>query len=263
MISDHLPHIKGLIIDMDGVLWRDAEPIGNLPAIFDQIKVFGFKTILATNNATRTVEEYHEKLRGFGVALEPWQVINAAQAVGIYLREIYPEGCRAYVVGQPSLKRTLELYGHTVVDEEAQGVQVVVGSLDYSLTYAKLKHASLLIQSGCQFIGTNPDVTLPTPEGFIPGSGTVIGALEIASMTKATMIGKPEPLLYQLALKQLALEPKETLGIGDRVETDIAGAQAAGMHTALVLSGATSLDKALAYTPQPDIITQDLTELIF
>jgi len=263
MISDHLPHIKGLIIDMDGVLWRDTEPLGDLPAIFNQIKKSGLKMVLATNNATRSVGEYYAKLAHFGVELEDWQIITAAQAVGIYLRERYPEGCRVFMIGQPSLRETLETYGLMVVDEDKDNVEVVVASLDYGLTYNKLKHASLLVQSGCKFIGTNPDVTLPTPEGFIPGSGTVIGAVEIASGKKAKMIGKPEPLLYQMALQRLDLKPGETLGVGDRLETDIAGAQAAGMHTALVLTGASTLAQAHNFNPPPEIITQDLTGLIF
>lgn len=263
MISDHLPNIKGLIIDMDGVIWRDSQPIGDLPAIFDQIRSFGLNFIFATNNSTRTVEEYQEKLRVFGVTIEPWQVITSAMATGIYLREAYPQGCNVYVVGQPSLKKTLTEYGLSIVDESKEDVQVVVSAIDLALSYRKLKHASLLIQSGSKFIGTNPDVTLPTPEGLVPGSGTVIGALEIASRKKATMIGKPQPLLYKMAMKQLKIKPEETLAIGDRLETDILGAQAAGMHTALVLSGASSLAQAQAMTPPPEIITQDLAELVF
>jgi len=262
MIVDYLPNIKGLIIDMDGVLWRDTQPLGDLPVIFDRIRQQGMSFILATNNATRTVDEYHTKLAGFGVSLEDWQVINAAQAVGIYLQEKYPGGAKVYVVGQPSLKHTLELYGLTIVNDHPEDAQVVVASLDYELTYEKLKHASLLIQSGCEFIGTNPDKTLPTPEGFIPGSGTVIGALELASGQQAKIIGKPEPLLYQMALKRLGLTPEDTLAIGDRLETDIAGAQAAGIHSALVLTGASSMQQAQKFLPQPEIISKSLEELI-
>jgi 4-nitrophenyl phosphatase len=91
----------------------------------------------------------------------------------------------------------------------------------------------------------------------------VIGAIEIASGKKATIIGKPQPLLYQMALRRLALAPEETLGIGDRLETDIAGAQAAGMPSALVLTGAATLAQAKAFSPPPDIIIEDLSELIF
>ncbi len=124
------------------------------------------------------------KNQNFGVTLEDWQVITSAEATGIFLNRKYPGGTNAYVVGQPSLKETLKIFGINVVDETDNNVQVVVASLDYSLTYNKIKHATLLVRSGCEFIGTNPDVTFPTPEGLIPGSGTVIGAIELASRKK-------------------------------------------------------------------------------
>lgn len=262
MISNYLPNIKGLIIDMDGVLWRDTEPIGDLPAIFDRIRESGLKLILATNNSTRTIDEYLERFKGFGVTLETSQVITSGQGVGMYLNDQYPEGANVYVVGQPGLKKTLSSYSLNVVDEEVQDVQAVVASMDFSLTYDKIKHASLLIQAGSGFIGTNPDPTLPTAYGFIPGSGTVIGAIEIASGTKAKIIGKPQPTLYEMALERLGLKPEETLAIGDRLDTDIAGAQAAGIHTALVLTGASTFQEAQHFEPQPEIIIQDLQELI-
>ena len=263
MISDHLPNTRGLIIDMDGVLWRDTEPIGDLRAIFDKIRESGYKLILATNNSTRTVTQYQEKLRGFGVEVEDWQIINSALAVGLFLQKEYPDGALVYVVGQPSLKSTLEKFNMRIVDESGTGVDVVVASLDFNLTYDKLRHASLLIQSGSFFVGTNPDVTLPTPEGFFPGSGTVISALEIASGVKAKILGKPEPGLYQMALERMEMTPGETLAIGDRLETDIAGAHNAGIHSALVLSGASTLAQARDYDPHPDIVAKDLTELVF
>jgi 4-nitrophenyl phosphatase len=135
--------------------------------------------------------------------------------------------------------------------------------MDTGLTYEKIKNAELLVRDGCEFIGTNPDVTYPAPEGLIPGAGTVIGAIEIASGHKATIIGKPEPLLYQMALRRLSLAPEETLGVGDRLETDILGAQAAGVRSAFVLSGASTLAQAEQMEKKPDIITQNLSELIF
>ncbi len=262
MVADILKNIKALIIDMDGVLWRDSQPLGDLTAIFLSIEEMGLKYVLATNNATRTVDEYHQKLSGFGVTIPEGGIINSAQAVGIYLAEQYPEGANLYVVGQPSLKSTLLQYNLNVVDESEKDVQVVVASMDLSLSYEKLKHASLLIQSGCEFIGTNPDRTLPTPEGLTPGSGTVIGALEIASGRTAKYIGKPEPLLYEMALRRLGVQPEVTLAVGDRLETDIIGAHRASVHTALVLTGASTREQALAYNPKPEIITQDFTELI-
>jgi 4-nitrophenyl phosphatase len=263
MISDSLPNIKGLIIDMDGVLYRDTEPIGDLPAIFNKIRSDGLKFILATNNATRTIDEYLQKLNGFGVSLNEREIITSAQATGIYLQEHHPGGCRLFVVGQPSLIHTLEDYGLTVVSDPQDDVEVVVASMDLGLSYDKIRDAELLIRNGCTFVGTNPDVTYPTPGGLYPGSGTVIGAIEIASGQEPIIIGKPQPLLYQMALRRLDLKPEETLGIGDRLETDIAGAQAAGMPSALVLTGAATLAQAKAFSPPPDIIIQDLSELLF
>jgi 4-nitrophenyl phosphatase len=263
MIHDHFPDVKGLIIDMDGVLWHDTEPIGDLPGIFEQIRTLDLRFILATNNATRNVEEYLGKLAKFGVHLEPEQVINTSQATGIFLREKFPSGAAIYVIGTPSLRKMLQSFGFTIAESKSTEVEIVVASLDFSLTYEKLSDASLLIQSGCEFIGTNPDVTLPTPQGFIPGAGTVVRALEVASGRKATIIGKPEPLLYEIALKRLGTQPEETLAIGDRLETDIAGAQAAGIKTALVLSGASTLEHARQFTPPPDVIVNDFTELVY
>jgi len=263
MINDKFPNIKGLIIDMDGVLWHDTKPLGNLERIFDRIRELNYKFILATNNATKTVDEYLEKLAQFDVRLEENHIINSAQAAGKYLRKTFGPGTVVHVVGQPSLIQTLQSYDLQISDGEEDAVEVVVASLDYQLTYEKLQRASLLIQSGCAFIGTNPDITLPTPIGFIPGSGTIIGALEIASGKKAKIIGKPEPLLYEMALGRLELSPDETLAIGDRLETDIAGAQAAGIHTALVLTGASTISEAKNYRHPPEIITEDFTELIF
>jgi len=262
MISEYLPNIKSLILDMDGVLWHDSQPIGDLPVIFEHIKASEIKFILATNNATRSIEEYLAKLHGFGVKLEPQQVISTPEAVGIYLSERYPDGAGVYVVGEPGFKETLGRYNIKIADKNDKNVDVVAVGLYFGLTYDELKHASLLIQSGSEFIGANPDKTLPTPEGLIPGAGTIIGALEIATGVKATIVGKPQPLLYQIALKRLGTTPEETLAVGDRLETDIAGAQATGIHTALVLSGASTLDQAMAYNPKPEIIVKDLNELI-
>jgi len=262
MISDQFPNVRGLIIDMDGVLWHDTEPLGDLGRIFNRIRKKGYKFVLATNNSTRTVEEYLKKFAQFGIKLNKEQILNSGQATGIYLREKFGEGTVVFVVGQPSLKQTLESYGMLMGDDNDDSVEVVVASLDYQLTYEKLKKASLLIQSGCVFIGTNRDNTLPTPVGFIPGSGTIIGALEIASGKNARIIGKPEPLIYKIALARLGTAPEETLAVGDRLETDIAGAKAAGIHSALVLTGASTLDQARRFKNPPEIITKNFTELI-
>ena len=237
-----LTTIRALILDMDGVLWRDTQPIGDLPRIFEQIDRMGLKVVLATNNATRSTDQFIEKVRGFGVSLEPWQVVNSAQAAASYLKGLYPNGGPVFIVGEDPLKHTLAESGF--LHDEKQ-VLAVIAALDRQLTYQKLLQATLFIRAGALFIGTNPDRTLPTPQGLVPGAGAVLAAIETATDQKPLIIGKPSPEMYRLAMSRLGTAPQETLVVGDRLETDIVGAQELGCRTALVLSGATNEDSSL------------------
>ena len=191
--------------------------------------------------------------------LEPWQVINSAQATAHYLSQRYPKGGPVYVVGEPGLIEIMQEEGFT--HSESNPLAVVV-ALDHGINYEKLRVATLLIRSGVPFVGTNPDRTFPTPEGQVPGAGAIIATIEAATDIKPIVIGKPNPAMYQFALERLGTTPKETLVVGDRLETDIAGAQNIGSPCALVLSGVTEEEAAWAWNPSPDIIANDLTNLI-
>jgi 4-nitrophenyl phosphatase len=259
MSCDLLRTIRGLILDMDGVLWRDKTPIGDLPRIFSDIRQRGWKVILATNNATLSAEQYIQKLAGFGVSLEQWQIVNSSQATAHYLRQRYPQGGAVFVVGESGLVTELAAQGFFV--SEQQPLAVVVG-LDRGITYEKLKTASLLVRAGTPFIATNPDKTYPTPEGLAPGAGTFVAAIQVAGDHEPLIIGKPEPEMYLQALERMGLNPEETLVVGDRLETDIAGAQRIGCPTALVLSGVSSRQGAEAWAPPPDCIAADLSSLL-
>jgi 4-nitrophenyl phosphatase len=247
--------IKGLILDMDGVLWRGSEPIGNLSDIFSRLQERGWKITLATNNATRTISQYVERLQSYGVIVEPWQIINSAIAVAQYLHDRFPQGGPVYSIGETGLIEALDHQGFYQSDED---VIAVIASMDRQLSYEKLRKATLLIRGGAPFIATNPDRTFPTPEGLVPGAGSILAALEAACYKKPVITGKPSPAMYQIALARLGLAPCETLVVGDRPETDIAGAQAIGCRTALVLSGVTSLAEANIWHPTPDLIINDL-----
>ncbi len=252
--------IKALILDMDGVLWREREPIGDLPAIFAQIAAHGWKVVLATNNGTRTPQQYVERLAGFGViGLETWQIVNSAQAAALLLKRRFPNGGQVYLVGEEGVRIALSEHGFTLSDTD---VLAVVAGIDRQVTYAKLRQATLLINAGALFVGTNPDRTFPTPEGLVPGAGSILAAIEASTYTAPIIAGKPSPLMYEIALERLGLRAEETLVVGDRPETDIAGAQAIGCHTALVLSGVTTREQALAWRPEPDIIADDLSSVV-
>lgn len=251
--------LRALILDMDGVIWREDTPIGDLPAIFHRIQGLGLQVMLATNNATRSIEMYVQRLAHFGVQVEPWQVINSAQATGQYLKERFPEGGNVFVVGEQGLLDELEAQGF--YHGETQVLAVVVG-MDRSITYDKLRSATLLIRNGAPFIATNGDRSFPTPQGLAPGAGAILAALEAASDEKPVVLGKPAPEMYRMALQRLQLEPVQALVVGDRLETDIAGGQTLGCRTALVLSGVSSEADAQAWQPNPDFIVKDLQTLL-
>jgi len=244
---------------MDGVLWQGPQPIGDLPSIFARIHQQGWKVALATNNATSTPQMYVDRLAGYGVRVETWQVINSVQAVTSYLSQKFPDGGTVYVIGEAGITEALEEKGFTIGEKDS--IAVVVG-MDRTLSYEKLSRATLLIRAGVPFIGTNPDRTFPTPEGLVPGAGAILAAIESASYVTPLILGKPSPAMYQLALERLGTTPQETLVVGDRLETDISGAQAIGCRTALVLSGVSSAADASAWQPPPDIIAKNLASLV-
>jgi 4-nitrophenyl phosphatase len=251
--------IKALILDMDGVLWRGPEPIGDLPAIFQHIHERGWKVALATNNATRTAAQYVEHLHSFGVTIEAWQVVNSAMAAASYLKDTHPNGGAVYVIGEEGLSEALAEKGFTFADHH---VVAVVAAMDRKLTYDKLRRATPLIRAGAPFIGTNPDKTFPIPEGLAPGAGAILAALETATGIAPLIMGKPSPAMYQVALERLGTSAVETLVVGDRLETDIQGAQEIGCRTALVLSGVTTPEQAKLWQPQPDLIAQNLASVV-
>jgi 4-nitrophenyl phosphatase len=251
--------INALILDMDGVLWRDNQPIGDLPAVFSKIQQRGWRVTLATNNATLSVEQYLEKLAHFGVKLAPEQIVNSTMAVVHYLSQRNPHGGGVYVVGESSL--ILTLAENNFKHNDKATLAVIVG-MDRGVTYEKLRRATLLIRSGVPFIGTNPDKTFPTPEGLVPGAGAIVAAVEAATSVQPIIVGKPSPEMYLVAMERMGVSPDSTVVVGDRLETDIAGGQQLGCRTGLVLSGVTGPQAARAWTPAPDWVEPDLTALL-
>ncbi|MBN1304361.1 MAG: HAD-IIA family hydrolase [Anaerolineales bacterium] len=259
-----LKNIRALILDMDGVLWRQDAPIGDLPAIFDRIRACNLKVALATNNATKTVAMFQDKLSTFGVVLEDWQIVSSAMAVADLLQKRYPDGGEVFTIGETGLIDALKERGFTPISDDAvrQPVAVAAG-LDRTINYAKLRTATLLIRNqGVPFYASNSDRSFPTPEGQVPGAGAILASIVAATDVEPIIAGKPKPTLFELCLDRLGTSAKETLMVGDRLETDIAGAQAVGMPTAVVLSGISTVEMAKAWRPKVDLIAEDLECLL-
>jgi 4-nitrophenyl phosphatase len=257
------PIIKSLILDMDGVLWKADVPIGDLTAVFDRIHTLGLKVAFATNNGTRTPKQYVKRLAGFGVTIEPWQVVTSSLAVAHLLNKKIPAGGPVFAIGEAGVMLALLEKGFEPLSlEEAKKAQAVVMGIDWNINFAKISEATLLVRRGVPFYATNPDKTFPTPRGEIPGAGAWISVIVTATGIEPIYAGKPGPFLIELARERLGTAKEETLVLGDRLETDIAGGQAAGCPVALVLSGVSTREQGEAWRPVVDIITEDLNTLL-
>jgi 4-nitrophenyl phosphatase len=256
-------NIKALILDMDGVLWKGDAPIGDLPATFKRIRERGLKFVFATNNGTKTPEEYQTKLRELGVEVEASQVVTSALGIAFMLAQKYPKGTKIFVIGEAGIRIALEEKGFEVLPvERAPEAQVFVMGIDRNISFQKVAEATLLVRAGIPFYTTNTDRTFPTPRGEIPGSGAWVSVIQTATDVEPIIAGKPFPYLVDLSLEVLGTTKEETLMVGDRLETDIAAGQAVGCPTALVLSGVSTKAQADEWSPAPTVMAASLAELV-
>ena len=261
-----LKTIENLILDMDGVLWRGETPMAGLNDFFDTLNELEIRYVLATNNATKVATQYTEKLENFGISVRPEQILTSAEATADFLHNRYPSGTFAYVVGEEGLRHAMRqkefevVAGDGFVGTEVRAELVVVGFTRY-VCYEHLASAAHLIHQGARFVGTNPDVTFPSERGPLPGAGSLLAFLEAATGAKPLIVGKPSPTIFREALERLGGTPERTAMVGDRLETDIKGAQAAGLHTILLLSGITGREETTQSDIQPDSVCEDIAEL--
>jgi len=254
-----LSYLQALIIDMDGVLWLGSQPTPGLAEFFAFLRRRGVRFVLATNNASRTEAQYAERLAAYGAPVAVDEILTSSSATADYLASIAPAGSRVYAIGMDGVRQALTRRGFVLGEEDA--LAVVVG-IDWHVTYEQLKRASLLIRAGAKFIGTNPDATFPSPEGIIPGNGALLAAIETASGVKPIVVGKPEPILYQQALRRLNTPLDATAALGDRLETDILGGIRIGLKTILVMSGVTTPELLAASDTRPDWVFADIVDVM-
>jgi 4-nitrophenyl phosphatase len=199
-----------------------------------------------------------EKLARLGVAVGADEVLTASVAVVHYLQSHFEPGSRVYVIAEAPFKGLMAEAGFTLAEQD---VAAVVASLDRGLTYDMLKQATLLIRGGAAFIGANPDRTYPTEDGLAPGSGTIVAALVASTDRQPVIIGKPERWMFEIALERLRLPGDQVASLGDRLETDIAGGQRAGLQTIAVLSGITNAAMLEANPIKPTWVFAGIDEL--
>jgi 4-nitrophenyl phosphatase len=253
-----LEQIQAVALDMDGVIWRGEQAFEGLVPFFDFLHEQDIPFVLATNNSTQTVGAYVDRINGLGYRVTPANVVTSAVATAEYVRATFPNGVRVHILGETGLLEAMREAGYESVATDAD---VVVVGMDRGLTYEKLKRATYLIRNGARFVGTNGDLTFPLPDGLAPGAGSILAALRASSGQAPVVIGKPEPIMFELTLARLGVPAARALMVGDRLETDILGAQQVGLRTALVLSGVTTAELLAASAIRPDLVFDDLRVL--
>jgi 4-nitrophenyl phosphatase len=253
---DHLDlaNLRGLLLDLDGVVYRGMDPLPGAAELSATLRSLGIRYAFVTNNATLTPRQYQVKLGRMGVHVKAHEVLTSPQATAAYLKAGAPPGTAVYVIGEHGLRQALRSAGFDVGGPDPK--YVVVG-LDRHLTYKRLAEASLAIRRGAALVATNADPAIPVEAGMWPGAGAILAAVEKATATEAVVIGKPQPTLVRIALERIGTDPERTAMVGDQVGTDIRAGEAAGLKTILV-------DGALAPVtaePRPDLVVRDLADL--
>lgn len=247
------------IFDCDGVLWRGDNPIPGSRETVNALRAAGKTVVFVTNNATLSRRGYLEKMRrmGFDVSLE--DIYCSSYIAARVLKRLGVK--RVYVVGEEGLVEELVKEGIELTDP--LHAECVVVGLDRQVTYQKLVDALRCLKRGALFMATNEDPTLPVEDGVLPGAGAIVAALEKASGRRPdVVIGKPAPTMFETILEEKQLNPATTLMVGDRIDTDVAGAKRLGIATALVLSGATATDDLLSSPLKPDFVLETLSAIL-
>jgi 4-nitrophenyl phosphatase len=255
-----LAAMRVVLFDMDGVLYRGQTVLPGVHELLDFCAQHEIRTACITNNATRTQQQYAEKLAGLGLPIPGEHVLTSALATGYYLRQHYPRGTRVCALGMEGLHDALFGDAYFVSDTEAP--DLVVQGADFALTYEKLRVGCLALRSGARFIATNPDRTFPSEEGLLPGAGSQVAMLQAASGVEPLFVGKPQPTMFRVALDMLDSPPEVVLMVGDRLDTDIAGARSAGLASVLALTGVTRRDEIDGSPHPPDLVVEDMRELL-
>lgn len=249
-----------LLIDMDGVMWLGDELIDGSVAAVASLMAAGAEVVFVTNDARTAASDHAERLRSAGLDVAERNVVTAAATTASLAAAAHP-GASAFVIGTDAFRDQVTAAGLDILGTEDGGDAglVLIGG-DWRFGYAELRSAISAVLAGAPLIAANRDPLLPMPDGFWPGTGAVVAAVEYAAETTAVIGGKPERHLFEEAVGRLDRAQRPAM-VGDRLDSDIAGAQNAGLETILVLTGVASADDVADSDVQPDQVVASLAEL--
>ncbi len=261
-----MPDYRTYLLDLDGVIYRGNLLLPGARELVEWIDATGRKALYLSNNSFATPEEVAAKLARLGMPRPEGRVFTAGQAAVRAIADRFPGG-RVYMLTVPSLDALAKHAGlHSVWRDDVDGdvPDAVMVGLDRTVTYDRLRRGLRAILAGATFIAVNRDPRLPVEDGFEPGTGSLVAALEYASGKRAETIGKPARGIVLEAMRLLDADPGSTLMIGDGLDLDIVAGHAARVTTALVLTGLTSAEEARGASGErhPDMVFPDLPTLL-
>ena len=251
-----------LMLDLDGTVYLGGQPIDHVAPALARAKQQGARSVFVTNNASRPPVEVAKSLTGMGVAAEPDDVLTSPQAAAVMLTDRHPTGTRVLVIGAPWLAESVTLAGLTPVRLATDEPAAVVQGHSPETGWRELAEACIALRAGADWVACNVDSTLPTDRGLLPGNGAMVAALIAATGLKPRVAGKPERPLLDAAIR--LVDSKSPLVVGDRLDTDIACAVAAGSPSLLVFTGVSTTQDLLAAVPEqrPTYLAFDLRGLV-
>ncbi|MBO4410715.1 MAG: HAD-IIA family hydrolase [Lachnospiraceae bacterium] len=250
------------LLDMDGTIYLGNQVFPGTVPFLNRVKELGGRYMMLTNNSSKSVDAYLEKVGRMGIDAAPEEFFTSVHATIQYLHEHHP-GERVYAQGTKSFIRQLTEAGIDVTEELDRSATVVVLGLDTELTFEKMNRTSEMLTGFTgAYIATHPDLVCPSEYGAFPDLGSYVIGLEYATGLKPKVIGKPEPAMIEAALQAAGREKEEAVMVGDRVYTDIASGVNAGVTTIGVLSGEASLEDYLSAEKPPTFIFKDIGEVL-
>jgi|UniRef100_UPI00404B8D20 HAD superfamily hydrolase (TIGR01450 family) len=251
------PNLGGYLLDLDGVLYRGSQAIAGAADFIQRLRNAQRPFCCITNHTCRTPPQISRKLKGMGIPVEPKEVLTAGQATASWLSQ--RGATKIFAIGERAFISALKAEG---IDPNSATPSHVVVGLDRRVSYARLMKAAQWLLKGVPFIATNPDMSYPTEAGSAPECGFYLAGLERMSGRVPTVVGKPGPFMFRLAAARLGLKPSRLTMIGDRLDTDVAGAKRAKMRSVLVLSGHTTRAMAQRARIKPDLVIRDVGRIV-
>lgn len=242
LISTKIKNKKLFLLDIDGTISFDSTLFDGSMDFLQQVNANGGKYVFITNNSTKSIADYITKFEKWEIPVDETSFLTASYATALYLKENYGEDL-LFVLGTTSFIKELRSFGLNVTEELEDGIKAAVVGFDNELNYEKLTKICELLQTReVDYLATNPDLVCPVGFGFVPDCGAICGMIETAVKRKPRYIGKPNPVIVEMAMKNNGYNPEDVLVIGDRLYTDIACGINAGVDTAVVFTGEAQME---------------------